>query len=73
LQEEQTEAALAAGIIDAAEAKILKRAAELRRKVIMVDDFPLDLGQTEMHQTTEAVTYESLRRALHSARAGASA
>jgi acyl-CoA dehydrogenase len=72
LQEEQTEAALAAGIIDAAEAKILKRAAELRRKVIMVDDFPLDLGQTEMHQTTEAVTYESLRRALHNARVGAS-
>jgi len=73
LQEEQTEAALAAGIIDAAEAKILKRAAELRRKVIMVDDFPLDLGQTEMHQTTEAVTYESLRCALHNARAGTSA
>jgi acyl-CoA dehydrogenase len=72
LQEEQTEAALAVGIIDAAEAKILKRAAELRRKVIMVDDFPLDLGQTEMHQTTEAVTYESLRRALHNARVGAS-
>jgi len=64
IQEEQTEAALAAGIIDAAEAQTLERAAELRRKVIMVDDFPLDLGQTEMHQTTEAVTYESLRRAV---------
>jgi len=73
LQEEQTEAALAAGIIDAAEAKTLKRAAELRRKVIMVDDFPQDLGQTELHQTTEAVTYESLRHALDSARTGASA
>ncbi len=73
LHEEQTEAALAAGIIDAAEEKTLKRAAELRRKVIMVDDFPLDLGQSELYQSTEAVTYESLRRALHNARSGASA
>ncbi len=72
-QEEQAEAALAAGIIDAAEDKTLKRSAELRRKVIMVDDFPRDLGHTEIHQSTEAVTFESLRRALRSARNGAAA
>ena len=73
LHEERVEAALDAGIIDAIEASTLRQAAELRRKVVMVDDFPLDLGQTELYQTTEAVTYESLRRALHGARTEAAA
>ena len=32
----------------------------LRRKAIMVDDFPKDLGRTEIYQTTEPVTFEAL-------------
>ena len=67
LPDEQLEAALRAGVIDAAEHAAIERAVELRRKAIMVDDFPKDLGRTEMHQTTEPVTFESLRRALTSA------
>ena len=39
----------------------LERANELRRKVIMVDDFPKDLGKSEIFQTTQAVTFEALR------------
>jgi hypothetical protein len=30
----------------------------------MVDDFPKDLGQTEVYQSTEPVTFEALRRAF---------
>ena len=41
---------------------MLARAQALRRKVIMVDDFPQDLGKSEIFQTTEAVTFEALRR-----------
>jgi hypothetical protein len=33
----------------------------LRRQVVMVDDFPKDLGKTEIFQTTEPVTFEELR------------
>jgi hypothetical protein len=33
----------------------------LRRKAIMVDDFPKDFGQSEIHQSTEPVTFEALR------------
>jgi acyl-CoA dehydrogenase len=55
--------ALAAGIITAEDAKVLERAHMLRRRVIMVDDFPLDLGKSEMFQTTQAVTFEALHRA----------
>jgi len=51
------------GIISSAEVEILKRAKALRRKAIMVDDFPKDFGRSEMFQTTQAVTFESLRRA----------
>ena len=68
---EQMQASLAAGIIDPAEAQALARADELRRKAIMVDDFPRDLGASELHQTTEPVTYESLRRAFERAQGGA--
>ena len=66
-RDEQIEDALRAAIIDAREANALRRADALRRKVIMVDDFPKDLGPSEIHQTTEAVTFESLRRALRRA------
>ena len=56
--------ALQAGVIDGAEASVIVRAHELRRKVIMVDDFPRDLGNTEIFQTTEPVTAQALREAL---------
>jgi acyl-CoA dehydrogenase len=56
--------ALKAGVIDEAEARALARAHELRRKVIMVDDFPRDLGKSEIFQTTQPVTFEALRAAL---------
>src|SRR6266700_7182 len=45
--EELAKAALAAGVIDAAEQALLKRAAQLRDEVIRVDDFPQDLGLSE--------------------------
>ena len=53
--------ALAKGVISQSEAGILGRAKTLRRKVIMVDDFPQDLGKSEIVQSTQAVTYEALR------------
>ncbi len=56
------DAGLKAGVITPAEAELLKRAAELRRKVIMVDDFPKDFGKSELHQTTQPVTFEALAR-----------
>ena len=39
----------------------MERAKTLRRQVIMVDDFPKDLGKTEIYQTTQPVTFEELR------------
>lgn len=54
--------ALEKGVISPAEAAMLERAQQLRRKVIMVDDFPRDFGKTEIYQTTQAVTFEALRR-----------
>ncbi len=54
--------ALADNLISNDEAAALTRAQELRRKVIMVDDFPQDLGKSEIFQTTQAVTFEALRR-----------
>ncbi len=47
--------AVAQGVITAAQAQIVKHARGLRRKAIMVDDFPKDLGRTEIYQTTQAV------------------
>jgi acyl-CoA dehydrogenase len=64
---EQVEASLAAGVISADEAGTLERAATLRRKAIMVDDFPRDLGRSELFQTTEPVSFEPLRRAFEAA------
>lgn len=54
--------ALTKGVINAAEARVLERAQQLRRKAIMVDDFPRDLGKTEIYQTTQPVTFEALHR-----------
>ena len=56
--------AQAKGVITQAEAGIRERAHALRRKVIMVDDFPQDLGKSEIFQTTQAVTFEALHGAL---------
>ena len=55
--------ALAQGVISANEAALAERARELRRKAIMVDDFPRDLGRTEIFQTTQPVTFEALEKA----------
>ncbi|MCC6534609.1 MAG: acyl-CoA dehydrogenase [Burkholderiales bacterium] len=69
LRTDRIDAALAAGVIDAAEANLVRRAVELRRKAIMVDDFPRDLGPSEIHQTTEAVSFEPLWHAFKEASA----
>jgi acyl-CoA dehydrogenase len=58
----QVAQAQAAGIIGADDARVLERAQMLRRRVIMVDDFPRDLGKSELYQTTQAVTFEALDR-----------
>ena len=70
---QQAEASLASGLISAEEAALLERAAQLRRKAIMVDDFPRDLERSELFQTTEPVSFEPLRRAFDAARRGAAA
>jgi hypothetical protein len=53
--------ACAKKVITQAEKEEMERAKMLRRRVIMVDDFPKDLGKTEIHQTTQPVTFEALR------------
>ena len=55
---------LKVGVITPAEFDVLKYAAELRRRVIMVDDFPKDFGKSELHQTTQPVTFEALARKI---------
>jgi acyl-CoA dehydrogenase len=50
------------GIISGQEFETLMRARQLRRRVIMVDDFPQDLGRSELTQTTRPVTFEALRK-----------
>lgn len=47
--------------ITEAEAAVVQRARTLRRRAIMVDDFPKDLGKTEIYQTTQAVVPERAR------------
>jgi acyl-CoA dehydrogenase len=54
--------ALEKGVVSRAEADALERARQLRRKVVMVDDFPQDFGRTEIYQTTRPVTFEALRK-----------
>jgi len=59
--DEILEDALNKGVITPDEKAAVERAQTLRRKVIMVDDFPQDLGRTEIYQTTQPVTFEALR------------
>ncbi len=54
--------ALAKSVITPAEAETLASAKSLRRKAIMVDDFPKDFGRSELFQTTRAVSFEALAR-----------
>ena len=60
--DEIVEAAFKKGVITKDEMAAMERARILRRQVIMVDDFPRDLGKTEIYQTTQPVTFEALRR-----------
>ena len=59
--DEIVEEAFAKGVIAADEKAAMERAKTLRRQVIMVDDFPKDLGKSEIHQSTQPVTFEGLR------------
>ncbi len=59
--DEMVEEALAKGVITREERDAMERAKMLRRQVIMVDDFPRDLGKSEIHQSTQPVTFETLR------------
>ena len=59
--DEMVEEACAKGVITREEKSMMELAKTLRRKAIMVDDFPKDLGPTEIYQTTEPVTFEALR------------
>jgi acyl-CoA dehydrogenase len=56
--------ALAQGLISEREVEIVERARALRRAAIMVDDFPKDLGRTEIYQTTEPVRAPRRTRAV---------
>jgi acyl-CoA dehydrogenase len=57
-------AAVAQRVITQADAEAIEHAHTLRRRAIMVDDFPKDLGRSEVHQTSQAVTADELRAAL---------
>jgi len=59
--EQIVDEAYAKGVITGDEKAAMERAKTLRRQVIMVDDFPKDLGKTEIYQTTQPVTFEELR------------
>jgi acyl-CoA dehydrogenase len=59
--EQMVDEAHAKGFITADDKAAMDLAKALRRQVIMVDDFPRDFGKTEVHQTTEPVTFEALR------------
>ena len=59
--EQIVDEAHAKGVITGEEKAAMERAKTLRRQVIMVDDFPKDLGKTEIYQTTQPVTFEELR------------
>jgi acyl-CoA dehydrogenase len=59
--DEIVDEAHAKGVISPDEKARMERARTLRRKAIMVDDFPKDLGKTEIFQSTEPVTFDALR------------
>jgi len=56
-------AAVESGMLTEDEADIVERSHALRRRAIMVDDFPRDLGRTEIYQTTQPVSFEALHKA----------
>jgi len=58
--ENQIAAALQQGVITAAESQTLERMKTLRRKVIMVDDFPADFGIAKQTETKVAPLYPAL-------------
>ena len=51
----RAEIAAALGVISKAEAQVVERARALRRRAIMVDDFPRDLRRSEIYQSTQPV------------------
>jgi acyl-CoA dehydrogenase len=59
----EVERAVAQGVISEAEARLVEHARALRRQSIMVDDFPKDLGRTEIYQTTEPVRFAAREKA----------
>ena len=60
--DEIVDEALAKGVINKQEHAAMERARVLRRRAIMVDDFPRDLGKSEIFQSTQAVTFETLHK-----------
>ena len=60
--EDRASAALASSVITADELKILRRAKRLADEVVRVDDFPQDLGASQMRSPVAAVTDASAAR-----------
>lgn len=60
--DEIVEEALRKGVISGEDKAVMDRAKVLRRQVVMVDDFPVDFGRTEIHRTTRQVTFEALEK-----------
>ena len=60
--DEIVDEALTKGVINKQEHAAMERARVLRRRAIMVDDFPRDLGKSEIFQSTQAVTFETLHK-----------
>jgi acyl-CoA dehydrogenase len=58
-REDRIAAAQAAGIISADEASALRRAQRLVDKVVRVDDFPPDLGASEMRVSAAVVAHKA--------------
>ncbi|HEX2825419.1 MAG TPA: acyl-CoA dehydrogenase [Burkholderiales bacterium] len=58
----EVQLAVTRGAITKGEAAVIERARALRRRAIMVDDFPKDLGKTEIYQTTEPVFASELQK-----------
>jgi acyl-CoA dehydrogenase len=64
VQHDDVGLALAQGLITEREGEVVERARALRRAAIMVDDFPKDLGRTEIFQTTQPVRAARPARAI---------
>jgi hypothetical protein len=67
LQEDDLVSCLEQGLISQSDADLVERARALRRQAIMVDDFPQDLGKSEIYQTTQAVSFGASKRERSSA------